>query len=126
MTATRTMTKDQVSGRADRRLATDRAEFEAASGRKIKVLVRLDTELQSARIQVGGTLTPENLRALYAVARRTNLLSPGMDILVDLSAARVQGTALEDLKSVARQEHLPRQSDPLHLACRLRVLEPAA
>lgn len=118
--------KDKVSGGIARRPGSDRAAFEAAAGRKIRVLVRLDTDLESARIQVGGTLTSDNLRALYAVARRTNALAPGIEILVDLSGARITGNALDDLKAVERQEHLPEASDPLHLACRLRVLEPVA
>ncbi|MGF9662237.1 hypothetical protein AAIH25_10240 [Arthrobacter crystallopoietes] len=121
-----TMVKDKVSGGIARWPGSDRAAFEAASGRKIRVLVRLDTDLESARIQVGGTLTSENLRALYAVARRTNALAPGIEILVDLSGARVTGNALDDLKSVERQKHLPEASDPLHLACRLRVLDAIA
>jgi hypothetical protein len=118
-----TMTKDKVSGGPGHRSGADRAAFEAASDRKIRVLVRLDTELESARIQVGGTLTSENLRALFAVARRTNALAPGIEILVDLSGARVTGNALAELKGVERQEYLPESSDPLHLACRLRVLD---
>jgi hypothetical protein len=122
----KTMMKDKVSGGAARWSGSDRAAFEAASDRKIRVLVRLDTELETARIQVGGTVTSENLRALYAVARRTNALSPGIEILVDLSGARVTGHALDDLRSVARQEYLPESSDPLRLACRLRVLGPVA
>jgi hypothetical protein len=108
------------------RNAGDQTGFTGAASRKLKVLVRLDTTMQSARIQVGGTVTIQNLKALYAIARRTNSLVPGMEIVVDLSKAHAGAEALADLHTAVERGCLPEKSDPLHSECRLQVLEPLA
>jgi hypothetical protein len=92
--------------------------------RKLKILVRLDPELSSARICVRGVLTPANLYALYCIARRTNLLQPGMLITVDLTGAFARAEALAELRGSAAAGRLPSTVDPTRTPCRLAVLEP--
>src|SRR5687767_15952693 len=44
---------------------------------RLKIHVHIDDHLQTASIEVRGTLTVANLRALYVIARRTSALLPG-------------------------------------------------
>ncbi|WP_139005469.1 hypothetical protein [Arthrobacter crystallopoietes] len=88
--------------------------------------VRLDTDLRSTHIHVIGLVTPNNLQALYAIARRANTLQPGMNIFIDLSRARVKDEALADLQHVARSHRLPRKLDPQSDRCQIRIVEPTA
>jgi hypothetical protein len=101
-------------------------EHPAGGARKLRVLVKLDTELASARIHVEGTLTPANLHALYSITARTNALLPGMEITIDLTGARAVEAALQELMGAAREAMLPEAAAPEHAACRLRVLQPHA
>ncbi|MFD1211257.1 hypothetical protein ACFQ36_04295 [Arthrobacter sp. GCM10027362] len=98
----------------------------AGGARKLRVLVKLDTDLASARIHVEGTLTQANIHALYSVAARTNALLSGMEIIIDLTGARAVDEALQDLLGAAREARLPEAAVPENAACRLRVLEPLA
>ncbi|MHA7262634.1 hypothetical protein ACX80W_05440 [Arthrobacter sp. TMN-37] len=92
--------------------------------RKLRILVRLDPELASARICVRGVLTPANLYALYCIARRTNGLLPGMPITVDLTGAFARADALAELHASAAARRLPATVDPTATPCQLTVLEP--
>ncbi|NKX49113.1 hypothetical protein HER39_00640 [Arthrobacter deserti] len=98
----------------------------AGGARKLRVLVKLDTELAPANIHVEGTLTQANLHALFSITARTNALLPGMEITIDLTGARAVEGALQELIGAAREARLPEAAVPEHAACRLRVLEPAA
>ncbi len=95
-----------------------------AGVRKLRILVRLDPELASARICVRGVLTPANLYALYCITRRTNVLQPGMLITVDLTGAFARTDALDELRASAEAGRLPTTVDPARTPCRLTVLEP--
>ncbi|MCG2622376.1 hypothetical protein LVY72_10660 [Arthrobacter sp. I2-34] len=101
-------------------------EHPAGGARKLRVLVKLDTEQASAVIRVEGTLTQANLHALYSITARTNALLPGLEITIDLSGARAVDEALQELIGVARRATLPEAAVREHAACRLRVLEPQA
>jgi hypothetical protein len=92
--------------------------------RKLRILVRLDPELASARICVRGMLTPANLYALYCITRRTNFLQPGMLITVDLTGALARAGALDELRASAADGRLPATVDPSGTTCRLTILEP--
>lgn len=96
----------------------------SAGVRKLRILVRLDPELASARICVRGVLTPANLYALYCITRRTNLLQPGMLITVDLTGAFARADALGELRASAEDGRLPATVDPGRTPCRLSILEP--
>ena len=95
------------------------------AARRLRVLVRLDSELQSARIHVQGTVTPENLQALYVVARRTNALLGGTAITIDLTSARAEDEALDRLRTSVSEGRLPASIDPFEQECFLNLLEPA-
>lgn len=103
----------------EHRLGTGR---EAPSSR-LKVTVRIEENLQAARIEVRGVVTPENLRALYVVARRTSTLLPGREIILDLTRARA---ALEAITALHDPDQLPQLtgSGTSNTPCRLRVMDP--
>jgi hypothetical protein len=89
---------------------------------KLKVLVHLDLEAATARISVRGVVTARNVLALYALAKRTNAIAPGLDIALDLTAASARPDALDQLRQCAAAGHLPASVDPGQSDCRLRVL----
>jgi hypothetical protein len=98
--------------------------MEHQSGRsRLKVTVRIEENLQTARIEVRGSVTRENLRALYVVARRTSAMLPGREIILDLTHARAAIEAIVEL-------HDPDQLLQLIGAgagqepCRLSVVDP--
>ncbi|MBT1002009.1 hypothetical protein KIH31_05270 [Paenarthrobacter sp. DKR-5] len=93
---------------------------------KLKVVVRLDMDLRSALIEVRGIVTSRNVRALYAIARRTNAMVPHVILVVDLRYAVVQAEPLDELTTSSRTGRLPAGSDPFNAPCELRLLEPAA
>lgn len=89
---------------------------------KIRVLVRLDIDCASARIEVGGHVTGRSVQALCAVARRTNSLLPGLALAVDMSAAAVEPEAMALLESCSAAHRLPLHIDPVQNECRLSIL----
>lgn len=93
---------------------------------KLNVLVSLDPDLASARVNVRGTLTPGNLGALFAIVRRTNAFLPGMSIALDLADAQADAAALSTLHTVSHDGVLPSAIDFAGQPCRLRILEPRA
>lgn len=90
---------------------------------KLGVLVHLDTDLSSARIEVSGMVTSTNLPALYRVLRQTNDFLPGMDLAIDLGHAGIDDDARRDLDERVRDCGLPETVDPEHRPCNLRILE---
>ncbi|WP_461164295.1 hypothetical protein [Arthrobacter sp. R4-81] len=90
---------------------------------RLKVTVRIDANLQTARIEVRGSVTRENLRALYVVARRTSAMLPGRDIILDLTHARA---AVEAILELHDPDQLLRviAADDSKEPCRLSVLDP--
>jgi hypothetical protein len=93
------------------------------SGR-LKVLVQVDLEGACTRIGVKGPVDCRNVTALCALARRANSLTPGCEIVLDLSAARPQPEVLEQLRDCAASRRLPETADPAQDECRLRIIAP--
>ncbi|MCU1574341.1 MAG: hypothetical protein JWO93_2423 [Micrococcaceae bacterium] len=93
----------------DTPVATVNQGSTAPTGRedKLRVLVSLDSNLDSAQVNVRGSVTVTNLCALYAILRRTNEFMPGMDISVDLSLAHTCPEAVRELEATARNRALP-------------------
>ena len=89
---------------------------------KLKVLMHMDLEGATARISVRGVVTARNVLALYALAKRTNAIAPGLEIALDLTAASARPDALGQLRGSAAAGHLPASVDPEQSDCRLRVL----
>jgi hypothetical protein len=92
---------------------------------KLKVLVRLDLECGEAQVAAQGNVTARSIQALYVVMKRANHLKQGLQLVVDVSHARVEPSALEELRECSKTHHLPRSIDPLQSECNVRVLAPA-
>lgn len=95
-------------------------------GLKLKFLIRLDVDMNGARIQVRGRVTERNLGAVYAVARRTSTLVSGLPVLLDLRQAAVGRQPLGELRSACHSGELPSTAGSASTPCRLKILEPAA
>jgi len=91
---------------------------------RLKIHVHIDDHLQTASIEVRGTLTVANLRALYVVARRTSALLPGREIVVDLTHARAATEAVNVLHDPVQLNNLAITSGNKGLLCPLRILDP--
>ena len=92
---------------------------------KLKVLVRLDLECGEAQVAAQGNVTARSIQALYVVMKRANHLREGLRLVVDVSHARVEPSALEQLRECSETHHLPRSIDPQQSECNVRVLAPA-
>lgn len=91
---------------------------------RIKVVIRIDTAEESARVEVRGVVTTANIRALYVVCRRVTSKLAGYEIVVDLAHARVTAAAFEELREHARQSIVSSGIDTSVTPCRLRIVDP--
>lgn len=90
---------------------------------RLKIVVHIDSNMERACIEVRGTLTPANIRALYVIARRARTLLPGKEIVLDLTVARAAGetiTALHDPVQITELSGEGTSEKP----CRLSILDP--
>jgi hypothetical protein len=92
---------------------------------KLKVLVRLDLECGEAQVAAQGNVTARSIQALYVVMKRANHLREGLKLVVDVSHAHVEPSALEQLRKCSESHHLPVSIDPQQSECNVRVLAPA-
>ncbi|GER23247.1 hypothetical protein NCCP1664_17430 [Zafaria cholistanensis] len=88
---------------------------------KLDVKVGVDLEGASARIAVRGRVDVRNVQALYSLAHRANLLAPGFDITVDLTAATAQPEVLHELRACADGQYLPECAGARRTDCRLHL-----
>ena len=93
---------------------------------KLRVLVRVDLDCGQAEVAAQGHVTAQSIQALYVVVKRANHLREGLDVVVDVSHAKVEPEALEQLRACSKSHHLPAIIDPLQSECRLRIVAPAA
>lgn len=91
---------------------------------RIKVVIRIDSAEESARVEVRGVVTTANIRALYVVCRRVTSKLAGYEIVVDLAHARVTAAAFEELREHARQSIVSSGIDTSVTPCRLRIVDP--
>jgi hypothetical protein len=91
---------------------------------KLRVVVRLDIDQESAQIEVRGHVTTRNLVALYSLVRRTSSLASGLGVTINLQHARVEAAALEELHNCSESEHLPGYVATAGEGCRLEVIDP--
>ena len=90
---------------------------------RLKMVVHIDSNMARACIEVRGTLTPANIRALYVVAKRARTLLPGKEIVLDLTMARATTetiTALHDPVQITALSGEGTSDKP----CRLSILDP--
>ena len=57
--------------------------------------------------------------------KRANHLREGLQLVVDVSHAHVEPSALEQLRKCSESHHLPLSIDPQQSECNVRVLAPA-
>ena len=94
-----------------------------AAHHRLKVMVHIDSNMERARIEVRGTVTAANIRALYIIARRARTLLPGREIVLDLTRARAVEDAITALHDPAQLTELSGEGTSEH-PCRLSVLDP--
>jgi hypothetical protein len=94
-----------------------------ASHHRLKVVVHIDANMERACIEVRGTLTPANIRALFVVARRARTLLPGKEIILDLSMARAAMDTITALHDPAQLTQLSGEGTS-EKPCRLSILDP--
>lgn len=58
------------------------------------------------------------------VLKRANDLMKGLALEIDVTRARVDPDALEQLRACSQSHHLPAKIDPFQADCRLRILTP--
>ena len=90
----------------------------------MKVLIRIDSVAESARVDVRGVVTPANIRALYVVCRRVAAKLPGYEIVINLAHARVTADAIEELHEHASRSVMSSGIDASVTPCRLRIVDP--
>ncbi|WP_051441875.1 hypothetical protein [Arthrobacter sp. H14] len=98
---------------------------ESTRNPRLDVLVGVNLDGGTIRIVVRGTVTGQNLRAVYVLAKRANGVAEDLDIVVDFRDAAVEPGPLEEILSVSREGRLPASVDPFQSPCRLLVLQPA-
>jgi hypothetical protein len=94
-----------------------------ATHHRLKVLVHIDPNMERARIEVRGTVTAANIRALYIIARRARTLLPGREIVLDLTRARAVEEAITALHDPAQLTELSGEGTS-ERPCRLSILDP--
>lgn len=91
---------------------------------KLNILVRVDLDHARAQVIAKGHITVHSVQALYIVVKRANSLKQGLDLELDISHARVDDAALEQLQDCSRTHHLPVKIDPQQQSCTISVLAP--
>ncbi|WP_155850367.1 hypothetical protein [Arthrobacter sp. Br18] len=108
------------SGDVQRRRAM--ALHPSAGVQKLHILIHSDPDLGRVHIVVGGCLTPVNVHGLDLVVRRVSSLSPGSEVVLNLTQAQawegmsgtLEAAAIEGRVSEGAPAHCERR--------RLRVL----
>lgn len=88
---------------------------------KLNIVVRVDLDYARAQISAKGHLTCRNIQGLYAVLQRANSLGEGLDLEIDITRARIEPDALEQLTRCCQSRHLPLELDPLQADCRFSL-----
>ena len=91
---------------------------------KLRVLVRVDLDCAKTQVAAQGHVTSKSVRGLYDVIKRANSLTAGMALELDMTRARIEPDALEELWTCSRSHHLPAHVDPFQSDYRLSILAP--
>lgn len=91
---------------------------------KLRVLVRVDLDCATAQVAAQGHVTSKSVHGLYDVMKRANSLTAGMTLELDMTRARIEPDALEELQACSKSHHLPARIDPFQSDYRLRILAP--
>lgn len=93
---------------------------------KLRVLVRVDLDCATAQVAAQGHVTTTSVHGLYDVMKRASSLTTGMALELDMTRARIEPDALEELRACSKSHHLPARVDPLQSDYRLSILTPDA
>jgi hypothetical protein len=91
---------------------------------KLRVLVRVDLDCATAQVAAQGHVTSKSVHGLYDVMKRANSLTAGMNLELDMTRARIEPDALEELRACSKSHHLPARVDPLQADYTLSILAP--
>jgi hypothetical protein len=84
----------------------------------------MDLDCARAQVAAQGHVTIQSVQGLYTVLKRCNSLTAGLSLELDMTHARIEPDALEQLRDCARSHHLPAHIDPLQSDCRFSILTP--
>lgn len=93
---------------------------------KLRVLVRVDLDCAKAQVATQGHVTIQSVQGLYPVMKRAASLMAGLSLELDMTRARIDPDALEQLRDCVRSHHLPAHIDPLQSDCSFSILTPPA
>ncbi|MDE8669948.1 hypothetical protein PY310_15305 [Pseudarthrobacter sp. H3Y2-7] len=91
---------------------------------KLRVLVRVDLDCATAQVAAQGHVTSKSVHGLYDVMKRANSLTAGMTLELDMTRARIEPDALEELRACSKSHHLPACVDPFQSDYKLSILTP--
>jgi hypothetical protein len=91
---------------------------------KLRVLVRVDLDCATAQVAARGHVTIQSVQGLYPVMKRAASLMAGLSLELDITRARIDPEALEQLRDCVRSHHLPAHIDPLQSDCSFSLLTP--
>lgn len=101
-----------------------RTEGRGLMNDKLSILVPLDLDGATAMVATPGHVTTQSIQALYVVAKRANDLMADVALEIDVTRAKVDQDALEQLRACEQSHHLPAKIDPFQADCRLCILAP--
>ncbi|WP_427008655.1 hypothetical protein [Pseudarthrobacter sp. H2] len=93
---------------------------------KLRVLVRVDLDCARAQVAAQGHVTIQSVQGLYPVMKRAASLMAGLSLVLDMTRARIDPDALEQLRDCVRSHHLPAHIDPPQSDCTFSILTPPA
>jgi hypothetical protein len=91
----------------------------------LHVVVGVELDCALISIKVRGAVRGANVRALFALMRRANSTMPGIDLVLDLTAAVIEPAALDQLRCCEAAHRLPAEIDPAQQEMALKVLPEA-
>lgn len=89
---------------------------------KLQVLVRVDLDCAKAQVSAEGHVTSKSVQGLYEVMNRANSLTAGMTLELDMTRARIEPGALEELRICSWSHHRPVHVDPFQSDYKLNIL----
>lgn len=91
---------------------------------KLSILVRVDLDRARAQVAAQGHVTLQSIHALYGVVKRASTALDGLALEVDVTHARIDPAALEQLRVCSQSHHLPADFDPYQADYRFSIAAP--
>ncbi|WP_354186707.1 hypothetical protein [Arthrobacter sp. UYCu712] len=86
--------------------------------------VRVDLDGAQAMVAAQGHVTMQSIQALYVIMKRANDFMNGLALEIEVTRAKVDPDALEQLHACSQSHHLPAKIDPFQADCALSILAP--